>query len=152
MFGDWESGFLVGLETLNQILAAGIAITAFSLLLYALTFNLRDRVARSFALILLCVAVVFSAEAIGSTAIDARQIELWLRFQWVGIVFLPPAYLHFSDALLATTGQPSRGRRRWAIRITYLISLAILFFLPLANFSGSLVLDQPPAPYLRRTI
>jgi hypothetical protein len=51
------------LRTLNQLLTAGIAITAFSLLLYALSFNLRDRVARSFALILSCVVVVFVSEA-----------------------------------------------------------------------------------------
>jgi hypothetical protein len=32
---------ITGLRTLNQLLTAGIAITAFSLLLYALTFNYR---------------------------------------------------------------------------------------------------------------
>jgi hypothetical protein len=39
---------LAALRNLNDLLTAGIAITAFSLLLYALSFNLRDRVARSF--------------------------------------------------------------------------------------------------------
>jgi FtsH-binding integral membrane protein len=47
------------IQTINQLLAAGISITAFSLLLYALSFNLKDRVARSFALIMACVVVVF---------------------------------------------------------------------------------------------
>ena len=51
MTGDYLAAFLNGIKTLNEILAAGIAITAFSLLLYALTFNLKDRVARSFAVI-----------------------------------------------------------------------------------------------------
>jgi hypothetical protein len=23
----------------------------------------------------------------------------WFRLQWIGIIFLPPAYAHFSDAL-----------------------------------------------------
>src|SRR3970282_30927 len=100
---------ITGLRTLNEILTAGIAITAFSLLLYALTFNLRDRVTRSFAIILLCVVIVFVGEAISSTTDILR--EIWLRAQWVGIIFLPPAYIHFSDALLSTTGRPSRGRR-----------------------------------------
>jgi uncharacterized membrane protein YqjE len=54
------------LSTLNELLAAGIAITAFSLLLYALSFNLRDRVARSFAAILVCVVIVYVAEAFSS--------------------------------------------------------------------------------------
>jgi hypothetical protein len=47
MFIGWDIAFLAGIITINQILTAGIAITAFSLLLYALSFNLRDRVARS---------------------------------------------------------------------------------------------------------
>ena len=112
------------LRTINQLLTAGIAITAFSLLMYALTFNLRDRVARSFALILTCVMVVFVAEALGSVADSPSQLEFWLRMRWLGIVFLPATYLQFSDALLATTGRPSRGRRRNAVRLSYLVSLA----------------------------
>ena len=46
MFNGWMDGLLAGLQTINNILTAGIAITAFSLFLYALSFNLRDRVAR----------------------------------------------------------------------------------------------------------
>jgi len=47
MLTGWVDSLLAGIKTLNQMLTAGIAITAFSLLIYALTFNLRDRVARS---------------------------------------------------------------------------------------------------------
>ena len=123
--------FILGaLRTLNQLLTAGIAITAFSLLLYALTFNLNDRVARSFAIILACVVSIFVCDAISSTVASPVDIELWLKLQWVGIIFLPSAYLHFSDALLATTGRPSRGRRRWLIRLTYVISILFLLALP----------------------
>jgi hypothetical protein len=133
MFGNWENGVLIGLKTINEILAAGIAITAFALFLYALTFNLRDRVARSFAVILACLMVVFSSDAIGSASDAPWAIALLLRLQWVGIIFLPPAYLHFSDALLATTGKPSRGRRRWLNRAAYLFSAAILISSPSAG-------------------
>jgi hypothetical protein len=63
-----------GLQTLNELLIAGIAITAFSLLLYALTFNLQDRVARSFAFILACMVIVSSGEAIASVPNAARSI------------------------------------------------------------------------------
>ncbi len=139
------------LRTLNQLLTAGIAITAFSLLMYALTFNLRDRVARSFALILTCVMVVFVAEALGSVADSPSQLEFWLRVRWLGIVFLPATYLQFSDALLATTGRPSRGRRRNAVRLSYLISLAFLFTLPSSLLIGPLVQNIEPAPHLQRT-
>ncbi|MBN2547740.1 MAG: hypothetical protein JXB15_01180 [Anaerolineales bacterium] len=139
------------LRTLNELLTAGIAITGFSLLLYALSFNLRDRVARSFALIMLCVVIVFVAEAMGSVAANHTQLEIWLRLQWVGIAFLPAAYLHFSDGLLTATGRPSRGRRWLAVRLVYLASLAFLLTLPFSLLVGPLVPTAVPAPHLQRT-
>jgi hypothetical protein len=151
MIGGWEDGLLIFFRTFSQILTAGIAITAFSLLLYALTFNLRDRVARSFALILICVVIAFTTEAIGSAVTPAWEINTLLRIQWVGIILLPATYLQFSDALLATTGKPSRGRRIWAVRLAYLISVIQLFLLTTPWFIGPLVLDQPPAPHLQPT-
>src|SRR5512139_3683753 len=99
----YEAVILI-LRTTNQLLTAGIAITAFSLLLYALTFNLRDRVARSFALILICVVIVFVGDAISSIVSSFDLVQFWLQLEWVGIVFLPACYFQFSEALLATTG------------------------------------------------
>lgn len=145
------SALITSLRTLNQLLNAGIAITAFSLLLYALSFNLRDRVARSFALILLCVVIVFVADSIASVATGLAELEFFLRLQWIGIIFLPAAYLHFSDAVLATTGRPSRGRRRLAVLLVYGISFIFLAALPLSLLVGPLVEDQGPAPHLERT-
>ena len=152
MFNGWMNGLLVGLQTINNILTAGIAITAFSLFLYALSFNLRDRVARSFAIILLCVVVVFTTEALQNKTVPDWGIELLLRLQWVGIIFLPPSYLHLSDALLVTAGRPSRGRRRLAVRLIYVVSVAFLVLLSLGLLVGALVLDGKPAPHLHRTI
>jgi len=143
---------LIGsLQTFNQLLTAGIAITAFSLLLYALSLNLRDRVARSFAIIMICVVIVFVGEAIASVAKAPESMELWLKFQWAGIVFLPPAYLHFSDALMSTTGRPSRGRRRFVVRFNYFISAVFLLTLPFSLLVGPLVVDGKPSPHLERT-
>ena len=153
MFNGWMDGLLAGLRTINDILTAGIAITAFSLFLYALSFNLRDRVARSFAIILLCVVVVFTTEALQSnTTMPAWGIELLLRLQWIGIIFLPPAYLHLSDALLVTAGRPSRGRRRIAVRLIYGVSLVFLILLAAGWLVGGFVKNGSPAPHLRRTI
>ena len=106
MLSGWMQDLLTGIITVNQIFTAGIAITAFSLFLYALSFNLRDRVARSFAIILLCVVTVFTSEALESASATPQVIDLFLRLEWFGIIFLPPAYLHLSDAILVTTGQP----------------------------------------------
>jgi hypothetical protein len=140
-----------GLQTVNELLIAGIAITAFSLLLYALTFNLRDRVARSFAFILLCMVIVSGGEAIASVTNTFDGIRFWLHFEWLGIIFLPPAYMHFSDALLETTGRPSRGRRRRLVRVVFVISIAFLAVLVRGWLVGPLLIDLGPVPYLERT-
>jgi len=139
------------LKGTNELLTAGIAITAFSLLLYALSFNLRDRVARSFAIILLCVVFVSAGDAIASNSSTAQQWEFWMRVEWIGIIFLPPAYLHFSDALLETTGRPSRGRRRRLVRILYGVSFAFALTLPTNWLVGPIVENVGPAPHLQRT-
>jgi hypothetical protein len=151
MFTGWENAFLVGFDTLNQILTAGIAITAFSLLLYALSFNLRDRVARSFATILVCVVIIFATEAIAST-VQGSYIAALMRLQWVGLVFLPSGYLHLSDALLVTAGRPSRGRRRIAVRLMYVLSIFFLVLLFIGQLVGPLVPNGQPAPHLQRTL
>jgi hypothetical protein len=139
------------LRGINELLTAGIAITAFSLLLYALSFNLRDRVARSFAIILLCVVFVSVGDALASSSSSASQLEFWMRIQWIGISFLPPAYLHFSDSLLETTGRPSRGRRRRLVWILYILSFGFVLTLPTDWLVGPLVDDVGPAPHLQRT-
>ncbi len=144
---NWMSGIVSIVRTISQILTAGVAITAFSLLLYGLSFNLRDRVARSFAWIMFCLVIIFSTESFSGTSDSASFIDMWLRIQWVGIILLPATYLNFSDALLATTGLPSRWRRKWAIRVTNFISFGLIFLLTTPWFLGPVVLDQPPAPH-----
>lgn len=151
MFIGWAESLLAGLQTLNQILTAGIAITAFSLFIYSLSFNLRDRVARSFAIILLCVVIIFTTEALQDKTISPDGIELLLRVQWFGLIFLPAAYLHLSDALLVTAGRPSRGRRRLAVRGMYAIGLIFVALVITGKLLGPLVLNGLPAPHLQRT-
>lgn len=129
---------LTALASFNQILASGISITAFSLLLYALTFNLRDRVARTFATLLVAVTLIYFFDVVVATTLSPTQVEIWLRLQWVGIAILPIAYLHFSDAILATTGLPSRGRRRFGVRVLYIVASG---FILLANLSDMIIHD-----------
>jgi hypothetical protein len=152
MLSGWTQDLLTGIITVNQIFTAGIAITAFSLFLYALSFNLRDRVARSFAIILLCVVTVFTSEALESASVTPQVIDLFLRLEWLGIIFLPAAYLHLSDAILVTTGHPSRGRRRLAVRLMYSISAIFILLLAYGYLLGPVVMNGDPAPYLERTL
>jgi hypothetical protein len=152
MLSGWLQDLLVGIRTINDILTAGIAITAFSLFLYALSFNLRDRVTRSFAIILLCVVVVFTAESLETAASTPEMITFFLRLEWLGIIFLPPAYFHLSDAILVTTGHPSRGRRRIFVRLMYTVSAGFLLLLATGILLGPLVMAGQPAPHLQRNI
>jgi hypothetical protein len=152
MVVDWLPQILAGIRTINDIFTAGIAITGFSLFLYALSFNLRDRVARSFAIILLCVVVVFTSEALETSAATPDIIAMFLQLEWLGIIFLPPAYLHLSDAILVTTGRPSHGRRRLLVRVVYLISAVFVLLLGFGYLLGPLEMGGQPAPHMQRTV
>lgn len=114
------------LSLTNEALASGIVIVAVSLLLYNLTRNLHDRVARTSGIVLGCVTITYIGDAFIALDPGAEAYTAALRLQWIGIGFLPVAMFHLSDALLATTGLPSRGRRRRMIRVLYMISA--LFF------------------------
>lgn len=124
------------LLTINETLTAGNAIIAVSLLLFNLTRNLDNRVAKTSAVVLACVTVAYVVDAFISLGPDNNAHQIASRLQWIGIAFIPVAMYHLSDALLATTGLPSRGRRKRVIRILYLIASA---FLLLVAFSDSLV-------------
>jgi hypothetical protein len=143
---------ITSLSFLNQLLTAGIAITAFSLLLYALTFNLRDRVARTFALILICIVIVFVGDAISSVVSTNQSLQLWLQFEWLGIAFLPACYFQFSNTLVATTGSQVNGRQKWFVRLAYLVSFGFLLTLPFDLLVGPLNPNASPAPHLERTL
>ncbi|MYE26806.1 MAG: hypothetical protein F4X87_06250 [Chloroflexi bacterium] len=124
------------LLTVNETLTAGNAIIAVSLLLFNLTRNLNNRVAKSSAVVLACVAVAYVADAFISLEPDNSAHEIASRLQWIGIAFIPAAMVHLSDALLATTGLPSRGRRKRGIRILYMVGAAVLLS---AAFGDSLI-------------
>ncbi len=109
----------------NETLTAAIVIIAVSLLLYNLTRNLGDRVTRSSSVVLACVTVAYIVDVFISLDPSLGVYEAFLRLQWLGIALVPAALFHLSDALLATTGLPSRGRRRRILRILYAIGFVL---------------------------
>ncbi|MCA9882097.1 MAG: hypothetical protein KC708_03980 [Anaerolineae bacterium] len=115
------------LQSLNEILTAANVIVAASLLLYNLTRNLHNRVTRSSASVLACVTIAYLADVFVSLDPLPGAHGLALRIQWIGIAFIPSALFHLADTLLATTGLPSRGRRRRIVRILYLLSFVFSF-------------------------
>ncbi len=131
----------------NLILSSAIVITAFSLLGYMITHNLRSAVAQTFSVLLACVLVVFAGDIVVPRVESSRAAILWLRFQWIGIALLPAAYLHFSDAVLRTTHNVSAARRLIVVG-SYLVSSVLVF---LALFTDALVSDglyAPPVSHL----
>ena len=123
-------------QTVNETLTAGNAIIAVSLLLFNLTRNMSNRVAKTSSVVLACVTIAYVVDSFISLGPNTNAHQLSLRLQWIGIAFIPAAMLHLSDALLATTGLPSRGRRKRIVRILYLIASA---FLVLIAFTDELV-------------
>jgi len=95
----------------NLILSSAIVLTAFSLLAFLLTHNIRSPVARAFCALLTFVSVVYAGDVVVSLLRGDAAGLTWLRFQWLGIAFVPAAYLHLSDSLLRTSFAYSRPRR-----------------------------------------
>ncbi len=122
------------LRVLNEAITATTIIIAASLLLYNLSHNLRDRAVRASSVVLACVTAAYIGGVfvmLGSNNPFA-QTGAWLRFEWIGIAFIPAAMFHLSDTLLETTGVVSRGRRKRIVRILYLYGI---FFLLTATFT-----------------
>ncbi len=122
------SGFLNILELLNETLTSIIVIVAVSVLLYNLTRAKQDRVTRASGIVLLCMTVAYLTDIFILLEPGQRYLGTWMRLQWIGIGLIPAAILHQSDALLATTGRPSRGRRKLAVRVAYGIGFVFTLF------------------------
>ncbi|MEJ2148410.1 MAG: histidine kinase N-terminal 7TM domain-containing protein [Chloroflexota bacterium] len=133
---------------INRSLSAVIAIVAASFFLYSLVKDIRSRVARAFSTLLLFVLITYIGDLGVSYSTGLDTAVPWLRFQWLGIAFVPATYVHLSDAILTMTGVPSRGRRRWAVRSLYVVAG---IFLALVLWTR-LVVHEPvssPAPHFR---
>ncbi len=129
----WLSTFL---NSINESLTTAIVVLAGSMLLYNLSRNLRNRVARTSGIVLLCVTIVSMCDVLISLGPSQTTLENIVRAQWIGIGFMPAATFHLSDALLATTGLTSRGRRRRVTRLLY--SIGALFVL-VAAFGDTMI-------------
>ncbi len=110
----------------NEMLSSAIVLTAFSLLAYLFIHNILSPVARAFCALIACVVVVYAGDVGLYNVQTLPGATFWLKFQWIGIAFVPAAYLHFSDALLRTTNSISRWRRS-SVEVSYLLSAAFLY-------------------------
>lgn len=88
---DWQF-FLI---KANDVLTAGVAATAFALVLYLFFYNRESRVATAFSGLLTCVIIVYLVDLLLANGVDPAYAGVFLRFQWVGIAFTPPFYIEF---------------------------------------------------------
>jgi hypothetical protein len=117
---------LVGLlARANLVLSSANVIISFSLLVYLLTNNFRNPVARAFCAVLAFTSVVYVGDVFLDGIDTMAAARFWLKFQWLGIAFISAAYFHFSDTLLRTTNAFSRWRRAVALA-GYGLSLVFL--------------------------
>jgi len=130
----------------NLILSSAIIIIAFSLLTYILSHNFTSSVARSFGMVLACVMVVYAGDVIVALLDELRAAIPWLRFQWLGIAFLPAGYLYFSDAVLRTASSRTHPRR-WLVYGGFALSLV---FLVLGWFTDLVIRDGIQAEKILR--
>lgn len=119
----------------NELVTATIAILSLSLAVYIFVNNFRSEVAWGFMALLGSLLVVYLGDLVVPYVTRGDSVQRWLRLQWLGIGFMPAAYLHLSDAVLRTSGHLS-VRRRAAVIGSYALSA---FFVALAWFSDLIV-------------
>lgn len=127
--------FINTLLNFNLFVSQAILVVTFSLLFYITTRNWTNAVTRATAALLAGVVIVFSGDVLIDKATQPMTRQVLLRAQWLGIVLVPAAYLHLSDALLTSVGIQSL-RRHYAVIVGY---IAALIFFGLAATSDVLV-------------
>lgn len=141
MAGLFDNAMLL-LAELNQTLSSVIIVISFSLFVYMIVYNAGSSVGRAFAAMMACVCFTYVGDVALFRVESLPAAIQWLKFQWIGIAFLPAAYLHFADALLRTTNAVS-FRRRLTVAIAYFFGFILLL---MALYSDALVQDPFYSP------
>ena len=132
------------LRALNEVLTAAVAMTAFSVLLFSLQF-LRKRQKLAFALVplLLCVTIIYSADALETMASGETAKLMWQMVHWTGFVILPAAALAFALVLLDMTGKEISKAAVAAMALDVVLSLVFVWLLWSGQlFSGIRVISH----------
>ncbi len=133
---------------LNFLLAAALVIITFALLLWLFPASWRNPVQRGFSALLTFVAIVYVGQVFLLRTQTLESAEVWLRFKWIGIAFVPAAYLHFSNAVLRSTFYDSRVRRL-ATGAAYVVGIIFLALVIFTNLVVSTPFNYPFATQLR---
>ena len=94
------------LRALSEVLTAAVAMAAFSVFLFSLQFMRRkQKLAFTLVPLLLCVTVIYSADALETIAEGHDAKLMWQLIHWTGFVILPSVSLYFARVLLELTGK-----------------------------------------------
>jgi hypothetical protein len=135
------------LNFVNVLASSVLVILTFSLLAYTLTYNVRNQVARRFALLLAFLMIVFAADVALDSVTSAASANRWLRLQWLGIAMTPAAAYFFSLSVLTTTNYRIH-RRRWVGITVLAISVISAFDAVFGTAIVGQVFYRPPLSYL----
>jgi len=125
------------LVSLDGALASAVLLTAFALMMYVLTHNAYSEVGRAFTALMAFVTVVYVGDVAVINSVGREASAFWLRFQWLGIAFVPAAYLQLSLALLRSVNRKAPGGTA-TVAAGYAIGLGLL---GLTLFTDLLVQD-----------
>ncbi len=121
----------------NDVLTAGVAATAFALMLYLFFYNRESRVASAFSGLLACVIVVYVVDLLPPNGADVGVAWMLMRLQWIGIAFTPPFYIEFVRSIrLSVLEDRFPG---WLRLVIFLISglvAALALFTDLVVYDG----------------
>jgi hypothetical protein len=132
----------------NTVLEAAIVILIASVLLYGIGSSIRSRVARASYLLLTLTVIAYLGDLLLTQVNLVGETERWLRIQWVGIAFVPSAYLHLSDTLLDLSANRSRARRA-TILVAYGISAVTLLLVAFTELIVHAPVIDRAAPQLQ---
>jgi hypothetical protein len=132
-------------QLLNRIVVTGILVTAFALIISIGLYNRNSPIARGFAILLACVIGAFLGDLL--TQVSLRDTDLWLRWQWIGIAFMPAASLALSDELLQATGD-TQPLRKFVARAGFVIGALVFGLVMLTGLVATPGLDATRLPHL----
>jgi hypothetical protein len=136
------------LELINVVLVSGIVVLSAAFVLHLVAYGRRSGVARAFVALLSCLAITNFVDLALSGVEDAGAAVPWLRIEWIGIAFTPAAYLHFSNALLVSTGDRNR-LRAFAVGVSYALGSVVLVVVAFTDVVVQGYALAPRAPHLR---
>lgn len=121
----------------NDVLTAGVAATAFALVLYLFFYSRESRVSSMFSGLLTCVIVVYLVDLLLANGVDPARASLFLRLQWLGIAFTPPFYIEFVRAIRQLVLEDRFPT--WLRFASFILGGIVML---LAGFTNVLVSDQ----------